>query len=71
MNYLLDVEINGHILLTNMIDSDYIDNYDVIYCPESGSMCNTTRDCVFCPYRNNYLDIKSKYIPKDTRLIIV
>ncbi len=69
-NYLLDVEINGLILLTNMIDLDYIDNYDVIYCPESGSMCDTTMDCVFCLYRNNYLDEKGRYKPKDKRFII-
>jgi len=70
MNYLSDVEIDGHIPLINMTILDYIDNYDVIYCPESGSMCNTTRDCVFCLYRNNYLDEKSRYKPKDKKFII-
>lgn len=74
-NCLLDVEINGLILLINILinmkDLDYVDIYDVIYCPEYGDMCDTTLDCIFCPYRNNYLDEKGRYIPKDIRLIIV
>ncbi len=70
MNYLSDVEINGLILLTNMIDLDYIDNYDIIYCPEYGNMCDTILDCIFCPYRNSYPDEKGRYKSKDIRFII-
>ncbi len=34
-------------------DIDILNNYDMVYCPELGGMCDTTRDCMNCPYRNN------------------
>jgi len=54
-----------------MIDIDYLSYYEVLYCPELGEMCDTNRDCADCSYRNNYLDAKNKYKPKDKHCIIV
>ena len=54
-----------------MIDVDYSNNYDILYCPELGSMCDTNRDCTDCLYRNNYLDAKNMYKPKDRHCIFV
>lgn len=30
---------------------DYIDYYDMLYCPELGAMCDTNLDCIDCLYR--------------------
>ena len=27
--------------------------YMAVYCPELGGMCDTTMDCIYCPYRDN------------------
>ncbi len=54
-----------------MIDIDCLNSYDVVFCPELGDMCDMTKDCIYCYYRNNYVDIKGVYKPKEIRLIIV